>query len=79
MICIQAERGWLNMSIYVFVSIIAVIVALHGIFIYNLFKEIRRLEDKLTIHTTRLNNQTDFISGILNKIEKDFYNGENKQ
>lgn len=70
------------MSIYVFVSIIAVIVALHGIFIYNLFKEIRRLEDKLTVHTTRLNNQTDcllLISNILNKIEKDFYNEEKKQ
>lgn len=70
------------MSIYVFVSIIAIIVAIHGIFIYNLFKEIRRLEDKLTVHTTRLNNQTDrllLISGILNKIEKDFYNEEKKQ
>lgn len=70
------------MSICVFVSILAIIVAIHGIFIYNLFKEIRRLEDKLMIHTTRLNNQTDCIlilTNILEKVEKNLFDEVNKQ
>lgn len=68
------------MTLQIAVIILAVVSVVNGIFINYLLKRISELEIKLSVHTTRLNNQTDcllLISGILNKIEKDFYNEEN--